>query len=223
MLALDQRGHGDTSWPAEPDYRTDDYVADLEALVEHWGIDRFVLIGLSMGGMNSIAYTARNPGRVTHLVPVDIPPAVDPSRRPNRDLDRQVAEGGHNSFADLDAAYLARKLTHPHTSEEAMRHHVRHLMKQGPVSRVVPKQDPRVSYHWQPSDLWEELPEVSVPVLIVRGGQSQVLPEKTAGRMRDAFPNAELLTIAEAGHTVPEDAPSRFIAAVRDFLARNPA
>src|SRR3990172_1165512 len=53
LIALDQRGHGDTSWPAEPAYATDDYVADLEALIDLWALDRFGLIGLSMGGMNA--------------------------------------------------------------------------------------------------------------------------------------------------------------------------
>jgi len=171
--------------------------------------------------MNAMADAAQNPGRATHLVPVDIPPAADVSRRPNRDLDRQVAENGHNAFADLEAAYIARKLTHPYTSEDIVRHHVRHLMKSTEDRRIVPKHDPRVSYYWQPGDLWGELPKISVPVLIVRGGHSQVLPEKTAARMRDAFPNAELLTIEEAGHTVPEDAPPHFIDAIENFLARN--
>src|SRR3990170_8019023 len=47
LIALDQRGHGDTSWPDEAAYSTEDYVADLEALVDARGLDRFALIGLS--------------------------------------------------------------------------------------------------------------------------------------------------------------------------------
>ena len=219
LIALDQRGHGDTTWPAEPAYSTEDYVGDLEALIEAWGLERFVIVGLSMGGMNAIAYAARHPERVTHLVPVDIRPALDPMKRPNIQNDRRVAEEGHPTFDDLDAAYIARKLTHPHTPDESLRHHVRHLMKQAPDGRWTAKHDPQVSYSWRPSDLWGELPKVAAPVLIVRGGQSQVLPEEIAVRMRDAFRRAELVTIEQSGHTVPEDTPQEFIEAVETFLA----
>src|SRR3972149_2144598 len=53
LIALDQRGHGDTSWPDEPAYATDDYVADLEALVDGRGLGRLGLIGLSLGGVEA--------------------------------------------------------------------------------------------------------------------------------------------------------------------------
>ena len=88
VIALDQRGHGDTSWPQEPNYTTDDYVGDLEALVERWELERFALVGLSMGGMNAIAYAARHPDRVTHLSVVDIRPAITREKLPTRQLDK---------------------------------------------------------------------------------------------------------------------------------------
>ncbi len=80
---------------------------------------------------------------------------------------------------------------------------------------------PRSSYYWRPGNLWDELPKISAPVLIIRGGRSDVLPPETAEKMRAAFATAELVTIAEAAHTVPEDQPEQFIEAVEGFLARN--
>jgi pimeloyl-ACP methyl ester carboxylesterase len=223
LIALDQRGHGGTSWPDEPDYSTDDYVADLEAFIDLWALDGFALVGLSMGGMNAIAYTARHPGRVTHLVAVDIRPAIDPAKRPGYEQSRHVAERGHPTFDSQEAAYIARKLTHPYTPDESLRHHIEHLLKPSPDGRWTFKHDPRVSYYWRPGNLWDELPKVTAPVLIVRGGKSQVLPDDMAERMRDAFPCGELVTVGEAGHTVPEDRPEEFIEIVQGFLARYPA
>ena len=223
LIALDQRGHGGTSWPDEPAYATDDYVADLGALVDGWGLERFGLIGLSMGGMNAIAYAARHPGRVTHLVPIDIRPAIDPGKRPGLEQSKLVAEQGHPTFDSRDAAYIARKLTHPHTPDESLRHHIEHLLKPAPDGRWTFKHDPRSSYCWRPGNLWDELPNVTAPVLIIRGGQSQVLPQDMAERMRDTFPRAELVTVEAAGHTVPEDRPEDFIRLVEGFLARHPA
>ena len=222
IIALDQRGHGDTSWPVEAAYSTDDYVADLEALVEAWGLDRFVLVGLSMGGMNAIAYAARHPERVTHLVSVDIRPAFDYKRRLSYQLDKQVAEQGHLTFEDHETAYMARKLANPFTPDESLRHHVQHLLKRAPDGGWVFKHDPRVSYRWRPANLWDELPKVRAPVLIVRGGKSEVLPAEKAEAMRAAFSDAALVTIERSGHTVPEGAPQAFIEAVEAFLARYP-
>lgn len=221
LICLDQRGHGETSWPGEPAYGTDDYAGDLEALVDAWGLDRFVLMGLSMGGMNSMAYAARNPERVTHLVPVDIPPRAprDPNS-PQQLINKHVAENGHPTFEDHDAALRAMRLTNQTTPDEPLRHRLRYLLKQLPDGRWTFKHDPKVSYYWQPADLWEEVPKITCPTLIVRGGKSQVLSEKTALRMRDAFPTAELVTIDEAGHTVPEDTQQEFIQAVEGFLGR---
>lgn len=221
LLCLDQRGHGDTSWPAEPVYSTDDYVADLEALVDAWELERFAIAGLSMGGMNAMAYTARHLDRVTHLIPVDIPPRAprDPNS-PQQKYNKHVAENGHPAFDDHDAALRALRLTNQTTPDEALRYRLRHLLKQLPDGKWTFKQDPRVSFHWQPADLWDELPNISTPALIVRGGKSQVLSGKVAERMRDAFPNAELFTSDDAGHTVPEDTPGEFIEAVGSFLAR---
>lgn len=223
LIALDQRGHGDSSWPAGPAYRTDDYVDDLELLVKAWGLDRFALIGLSMGGMTSMAYAARHQERLTHLVPVDIRPAVNPGKRPTLDQAKAMAEQGHPTFPSLDAAFFARKLTHPYTSDDIIRHHVKHLCKQLSDDRWTFKYDPRVDYYWRPGNLWAELPKIRVPVLIVRGGNTWVLPLEVAEQMRSAFPDAELVTIAEAGHTVPEDRPEEFIEAIESFLARHPA
>jgi pimeloyl-ACP methyl ester carboxylesterase len=220
LIALDQRGHGDTSWPAEPAYSTEDYAGDLEALVDAWGLDRFALAGLSMGGMNAMAYAARHQERLTHLVVVDIRPAINPEKRPNLEQSRAVAEQGHPTLPDLDAAFTLRKLTHPNTRDEIIRHHVEHLCRPAPEGKLVYKHDPRVSYYWRPGNLWDELPKIRVPALIVRGGRSDVLSAEMAEQMRAAFPNAELVTIAEAGHTVPEDQPEQFIVAVERFLAK---
>lgn len=222
LIALDQRGHGETTWPDGPDYTTDHFVGDLEALVDSWGLDRFVLAGQSMGGMNTIAYAARHPDRVTHAIAVDIPPALDRTRDPMYPYYKVIAEQGHPLLDSPDVAFSFTRANNSTIGDAALRHRLRYLLKQQPDGRWIERHDPRVSYHWQPADLWDELPKVTAPALIVRGGKSHALSAKTAERMRAAFPNAELLTAAEAGHTVVEDQPVEFIAAVESFLQRHP-
>jgi pimeloyl-ACP methyl ester carboxylesterase len=175
-----------------------------------------------MGGMNAMAFAAKYPDRVQRLVVVDIRPAINPDKRANREQDKRTSEHGHAIFPSPDGAFIARKLGHPYTPDESIRHHVRHLLKQLPDGRWTNKHDPRVSYHWKPRNLWAELPKITCPVLIVRGGQSYVLSGDIAEEMRAAFPDAELVTIEAAGHTIPEDQPEAFIAAVEAFLQQHP-
>jgi pimeloyl-ACP methyl ester carboxylesterase len=154
---------------------------------------------------------------------VDIRPAVNREKLPSRQLDKYISEHGHPVFETPDAAFRARAATHPYTPEDRVRHHIDHLLKRTERGSWTFKHDPRISYYWHPRNLWGELAKVRVPTLIVRGGQSQVLPPEAAEEMRAGFPNAELVTIEAAGHTVPEDTPERFIEVVREFLDRHPA
>jgi len=65
VLALDQRGHGDSDWAADGDYSLDAMQGDLDALIPALGLDGargFHLIGHSMGGRNSFVWASRHPG-----------------------------------------------------------------------------------------------------------------------------------------------------------------
>src|SRR5579862_6962268 len=64
ILALDVRGHGESAWSPEGAYQYSDQAGDLAAFVDQLGLDRFVLIGTSMGGRIAIEYTARHAGRL---------------------------------------------------------------------------------------------------------------------------------------------------------------
>src|SRR5438874_7654710 len=66
LIALDQRGHG---YSGHPDtYTREDYLGDIEALYEHLGIERAVLLGNSLGGVNAYQFASKHPQRVLALV-----------------------------------------------------------------------------------------------------------------------------------------------------------
>jgi len=67
FIHFDQRGHGLSDWE-DRDFSVDAFVRDLEAVVDALGLERFALLGSSRAGSTAIAYAARHPERVSHLV-----------------------------------------------------------------------------------------------------------------------------------------------------------
>jgi pimeloyl-ACP methyl ester carboxylesterase len=216
ILALDQRGHGDTDWPDPPSYATSDFTSDLFALIKRLGINRIALIGLSMGAHNALAFTIRYPELVEKLVSVDIPASLqmldDPKVRSSLvDVKRE--------FACLDEMVEDARDIYPFASEEMIRHLMEHNSRQLPTGRLTLKYSPDAPRLWNPDDLSESIKTIQCPTLIVRGGESEVLTAAQAQTMTDKIPNARLITITGAGHSVPMDKPVEFEVAVRDFLA----
>src|SRR5207253_1566074 len=76
VIAMDQRGHGDSGWSDTGEYNTRAHLADIEGLVNQLGLTDITLSGLSMGGINSMAFTGANPQKVRRLVIVDAAPEV---------------------------------------------------------------------------------------------------------------------------------------------------
>jgi len=81
VIALDQRGRGDSDWAKDGDYTTEAYAEDLASFCESLGMSSISLVGHSMGARNAMAYTARSPDMVAKLVIVDAPPGNDYSTR----------------------------------------------------------------------------------------------------------------------------------------------
>jgi len=217
IFAPDQRGHGDTSHTES--YTTQDFVDDIEALRQHWQIESFVLMGLSMGGHNAIAYASQHPQRVERLIIIDIPPAVDLDRAPDRKVNLVTARDGHTVFASIDDAVESARPGNPNAPEENLRYRTICNMREVPGGAIF-KYDSKVQATWQPDDLWQVSQRLTMPSLLVRAGLTNTLPRSVANRMEAEFPRLELVEVAGSGHSVPTDRPEKLAAIVLDWLAR---
>jgi pimeloyl-ACP methyl ester carboxylesterase len=215
VVALDQRGHGDSSWAAADAYDTDSYVADLEAFVDALQLDRFVVVGHSMGGHHALAYAARHPERVRCAVVNDIPPALE--RDPEATAAR-FPNGVHPVFASVEDWMSAERPSQPFTPEEILRFSGETRLK-SVEGGLVPRYDPRASIYWRPRDLWEEARSIVRPLLLLRGGRSTVLDAATLQRMDMEIEPARSITLEKSGHNTFFDMEAEFIHAVRDFIA----
>jgi pimeloyl-ACP methyl ester carboxylesterase len=216
VIALDQRGHGDSSWAPEGAgaYATDTYVGDLEAWVDALSLDRFALVGHSMGGHHTIAYTARHPERVVCVVANDIPPRYDRHEASAE----QYPDGRHRLYPTVEA-WIDEQRTGSVFTPEHM-HQLNAEAKLKPVEGgVVPRHDPRASLEWEPKDLWDEARGITRPILFLRGGRSDVLDAQTLQDMDLQIDPARSITLEKSGHATFYDMEHEFLAVVADFIA----
>ena len=221
VLALDQRGRGETDWAADGDYTREAYVSDVEAFVETLQLDRFILIGHSMGGLNAIHYAARHPERVLALGILDIGPEVDPAG-----MQRIRAELGETpaGFDSWQAAKAFLQMRHPKASEENRQTRLTWMLKEGADGRIAWRIDQAIfDPNLKPDDpqqTWDLLSQIRCPTLILRGGESDVLSVDTCQKMLTRIPDGRWVEIPGAGHMVIEDNPEACNAALLDFLKR---
>ena len=120
VLALDQRGHGETAWAPADAYGTPEMVADLEAFVAAMGLDGFVLLGLSMGGIVSMGYAGKQPPELAQLIIVDIAPEI--AKQGLKKIAANVARS--DVFASREEAFARAREDNPIPPEEHHRHRV---------------------------------------------------------------------------------------------------
>ena len=106
VLALDQRGHGDSDWAAR--YDREAFSADIAAVLATHGWEAATLIALSLGGLNAIAFAASHPERVRGLVVIDVVPTVAPAGR--NAIGKQLAV---RDFATFDEAVAHARAFNP--------------------------------------------------------------------------------------------------------------
>jgi len=218
VLALDQRGHGETEWA--DDYRPERMVEDIDAFVRELRLRRFPLSGLSMGGRNAYSYAAQHPDTVERLVIVDIGPEIVASGS------ERIRQGvlAPDVFDTPDEAFFAARAANPRPPDAELRHRIESNLMRRDDGRWTWRYDPALRSPDRPlprpdsAAAWQSLTRIACPTLLVRGAESDVLSVETAGRMLREIPDCRLVTVPHAGHSVPLDQPEGFIAAIEEFL-----
>ena len=222
VLALDQRGHGDTDWAPDGDYSIGTQQRDMVAVVAALGLADFVLVGLSMGARNAVVYAAERPEQVRALVAVDWAPET--RRAGAQNVMRFVEEPDELDSVE-EFVDRVRRYSHRRPAEQ-IRASLLHNLKRLPSGKWTWKYDRvlRSPERGRPAEpgltqrLWDYAEAVQSPTLVVRGANSDIVAPETASQMRDRMRSARLVEVPNAGHRVPGDNPSGFQAALDPFL-----
>ena len=227
VLALDQRGHGDSDHDPEGRYDPESMAGDVEAVLEQLGIGRLVLVGHSMGGRVSIEFAGLHPERLAGLVLVDIGPENDPRGEIRIRQDNEQQEW---TYASVERYQRVLTRQYPETASDVLDRMARHWTRRRDDGRFELKLDTRfmagrdsgpdaeARRREQTRQAWDILRKLPCPTLVVRGAASDILSPDTADEMVDeALPDGTLEVVPQAAHSVMLDNPEGFKRALSRF------
>jgi pimeloyl-ACP methyl ester carboxylesterase len=220
VFALDQRGHGDTEWSREIDYSTDAMVADAQAFVADRAIERPIVFGHSMGGRVALSTALAAPTLARALVIVDSGPELSAqgTKIVGDFVVHNIEFDDLNVFLDNVARY----------DRFRSREHVARTVKYNLLVRADGKFVSKVDHRRFAGTAaggalatltLDDVKAITSPVLLVRGGESDVLLPDAAERFVEALPNGRLVTVPNVGHNVHGGNTPGFLEAVGPFLA----
>jgi 3-oxoadipate enol-lactonase len=211
-ICMDLRGFGESA-PGNHD-GVDGYADDAALLLDVLGIDRAVIVGLSMGGYATLAFWRRHRARVRALVLCDTRATADSDtqRAARRAMQLLVAESGSMAVANQMISGMVGRTTrekHPELADELHR-----MMSLAPMGGVLCALDAMMTR----PDSTPTLATIDVPTLIVVGDEDVLTPVSDARVMQLAIAGSRLEVIAGAGHVSNMERPATFNHVLSEFL-----
>ncbi|SPJ26030.1 alpha/beta fold hydrolase [Palleronia abyssalis] len=225
-MALDLRGHGESDWDDKADYSLERYAADLVTVAGHFAGPP-VVVGASLGGnAGTLAAGGADRQAFRALVLVDITPKID-EKGVDKILGfmgRHLEEGfaSYEDAAEAISGYLPDRKARKSNVTSLSRY-----LREGP--------DGRLRWHWDPAfimgrkssrldpkmveKLNTSLGDIEVPLLLIRGMNSDLVTDESVAEFRRIAPHAALQDVSGAGHMIVGDRNDIFVRALEDFLA----
>jgi pimeloyl-ACP methyl ester carboxylesterase len=216
VLAIDMRGHGDSSWDPQGRYLVEDHVGDLEGIVAQLKLRDLVLWGNSTGGRVVQVFAGKHPELVSRVISEDVGP-----ERP-----RQIADGyakrveqERAGWASTEELLAQLRKANPRMAPAVLEAYVRYGSKKRADGRIEWKRDPQLVKGFVATDLWRFVREIKAPILYILGGRSTIVPAETQAELRKTLANAQLITIPDVGHYPSDEQPDEVVRIVNRFLA----
>jgi pimeloyl-ACP methyl ester carboxylesterase len=209
LLALDLPGHGHSGDvdPARP-VGPRSFAEDVAVAVREHAPDAAAVVGMSLGGLTALELTVVARDLVRRLAMVDVTPGAD--REKASDVVAFLA--GPESFASFEEILERTVAFNPTRSESSLRRGILH--------NAVPRDDGRWVWRHQRTQLvegqradlhfaamWDDLTAVDVPLLLLLGDRSPVVDETDREMFTERQPDADIVVVADAGHSIQGDQP----------------
>lgn len=217
LVALDMPGHGRSDWRGDHDYSPPALAEDLAVAVAALAPDARLVVGMSLGGMAAFCLAARHPSLVAHLVVVDVTPGTDHAK-----AEPIVAfVSGPETFEGFEEILERTVRFNPTRSVSSLRRGVLHNAKEQADGTWTWRYDrgrPSGGQMAGFSALWDDVSALSQPVLLVRGRDSKVVGDEDVAELLRRQPEAEVVVVDGAGHSVQGDRPVELAGILRERL-----
>jgi len=216
VIAVDQRGHGDSDHSDPPAYGTRHYLADLQQFIATLGLHNSVLMGHSMGGHNSIIYATQHAQDLAALILVDTDAAYPEAAV---QFLRKLGEKPAKEFDSFVAAISRFQLLPRETyiSTEKLRYLASFAFAERPDGKWIAKLDRKTLFR-DPIDGRPFLTQITCPTLIVRAQHSPLLSHDKINRLVSNLPDGRWVEVKDTYHHVMLDNPEGLVQAIREFL-----
>lgn len=225
VITFDARGSGKSD--GIPPYTHAQWVADVDALREHFGLDTFIMTGGSYGGYIALEYTLAYPEHVTHLILRDtaasshyedqakqnaLDKAKDFPSINRADLDRLFAGEMRDDQDFRDCFTMIAPLYDANYDPEKTAERVANIHFRAETHNAAFSEN---KHHY---DVSNRLKEIDVPTLVIVGKHDWITPVVASEELARNIPNAELVVFENSGHSPQLEENERFMAVVRRFL-----
>jgi pimeloyl-ACP methyl ester carboxylesterase len=207
LVAVDLPGHGHSDASPFGLAASAAHARDLAAILEVLPSEPVILVGMSLGGLTAIQFAAQHPDRFSHLVLVDITPGVNGVKA------KHIHDfvNGPKTFDRFDELLERTMAFNPTRSESSLRRGILHNALQRDDGTWVwrhQQHGPATLEAPQPGNLWETLRDLPLPVTLLRGlAKGSVVDDDDVSELARLRPDATVIEIENAGHSVQGDAP----------------
>lgn len=225
LIAIDLPGHGHSDRGRNGSLDVTANAEDVASVVRRLAPQASAIVGMSLGGITTLALADDAPELARSIVLVDITPGV------TADKSRAITAfvNGPAVFEDFDAL-LKRTIEHnPNRTVSSLRRGILHNAIQRPDGSWTwryaqfarsPSDDPTDERDHE--RFWAALARVRVPLLLIRGMLPQsVVDDSDERELRRLAPHAKVAHFDQAGHSVQGDAPLELAAALSEFVNRD--
>ncbi|MGF7158726.1 3-oxoadipate enol-lactonase [Rhodoligotrophos appendicifer] len=207
VVLYDKRGHGLSDAPGG-DYTIEDHANDVIGLLDHLGIEKFSVVGLSVGGFIAQQLALSVPDRIEAVVLCDTAVKIGDAAAWNGRIDA-VRAGGIESIAPM---ILERWFTEPFRATEECEGYS-HMLVRTPVNGYI-----GTCAALRDGDFRTEASRIKAPVLCVVGDKDGSTPPDLVRAMADLIPGARFEIIKDAGHLPNIEQPEALIRLMADHL-----
>jgi class 3 adenylate cyclase/pimeloyl-ACP methyl ester carboxylesterase/acyl dehydratase len=208
LITFDKHGSG-LSDRDRTEFTLDSEVYDIEALVDHLGLERFLLMGMSEGGLSAAAYASKHPDRVDKLVLYSTTangPALGPDtfKESFVEIIRSAWGMGSKSIADLIV---------PDASKEEQEEFARAQREAATADVAANLMD--MLYH---TDIRPLLPQIQAQTLVIHRRSSRAFPPRNGRALAAGIPNSRAVIIPGVAHYPPTPGDPNTIDVVNEIL-----